>query len=97
MGAQPHHHVLTARDLEPVLAVTAKLAAPFDLKTMLREVVDAGKQVLQADRGSVWLYEPATEELVLEIAMGIDPSLGQERRHSTWDLGPIRRWPPALL
>ena len=40
MGAQPGHHVLTARDLEPILAVTAKLAAPFDLCTMLREVVE---------------------------------------------------------
>jgi phosphoserine phosphatase len=73
MGAQPHHHVLTARDLEPVLAVTAKLAAPFDLRTMLREVVGAGKQVLAADRGSVWLYDAAADELVLEIASDIEP------------------------
>ena len=35
MGAQPGHHVLAARDLEPILAVAAKLAAPFDLTTML--------------------------------------------------------------
>jgi len=74
MGAHPyHHHVLTARDLEPVLAVAAKLAAPFDLKTMLREVVNAAKQVLSADRGSVWLYDAETDELVLEIATGIEP------------------------
>ena len=73
MGAQPGHHVLAARDLEPILAVAAKLAAPFDLTTMLREVVNAAKQVLGADRGSVWLYDEGRDELVLEIATGIDP------------------------
>ncbi|HXF79683.1 MAG TPA: GAF domain-containing SpoIIE family protein phosphatase [Usitatibacter sp.] len=73
MGAQPGHHVLTARDLEPILAVAAKLATPFDLGTMLREVVNAAKQVLGAERGSVWLYEAESDELVLEIATGIDP------------------------
>ncbi|MFZ3322652.1 MAG: GAF domain-containing SpoIIE family protein phosphatase [Usitatibacter sp.] len=73
MGAQPGHHVLAARDLEPILAVAAKLAAPFDLSTMLREVVNAAKLVLGAERGSVWLYDEGRDELVLEIATGIDP------------------------
>jgi len=59
------------RDLEPLLAVAAKLAAPFDLRTMLVEVVEAAKQVLKADRGTVWLYDPESDELVLEIATDI--------------------------
>jgi hypothetical protein len=59
--------------LEAILAVTSKLAAPFDLMTMLSEVVSAAKQVLHADRGSVWLYDPGADELVLEIATGIAP------------------------
>jgi phosphoserine phosphatase len=41
--------------------------------TMLAEVVSAAKQVLNADRGSVWLYDPASDELVLEVATGIRP------------------------
>jgi phosphoserine phosphatase RsbU/P len=64
---------LSVRDMEAILAVTSKLAAPFDLMTMLAEVVSAAKQVLKADRGSVWLYDPAADELVLEIATGIAP------------------------
>jgi phosphoserine phosphatase RsbU/P len=60
------------RDLEPILAVASKLAAPFDLRTMLREVVDAAKHVLEAERGTVWLYDAATDELVLEVASDID-------------------------
>ena len=59
--------------MEAILAVTSKLAAPFDLMTMLSEVVSAAKQVLKADRGSVWLYDAAADELVLEIATGIAP------------------------
>ena len=61
------------RDLRAILGVTSALAAPFDLMTMLGEVVNAAKQVLQADRGSVWLHDPATDELVLEVATGIEP------------------------
>jgi phosphoserine phosphatase len=59
--------------MEAILAVTTKLATPFDLMTMLTEVVNAAKQVLHADRGSVWLYDPAADQLVLEIATGIAP------------------------
>ena len=73
MSAHASQRGLTVPDMEVILAVTSKLAAPFDLMTMLSEVVNAAKQVLHADRGSVWLYDPAADELVLEIATGIAP------------------------
>ena len=73
MSASSPHRILSARDLEPILAVTAKLAAPFDLGTMLRAVVNAAKQVLDADRGTVWLYDPEADELILEVATDIAP------------------------
>ena len=73
MSAQASQSRLSVPDLEAILAVTSKLAAPFDLMTMLAEVVNAAKQVLHADRGSVWLYDAAADELVLEIATGIAP------------------------
>ena len=60
-------------NLEPILALAGKLAAPFDLPTMLAEVVGAATQVLGAERASVWLYEPAADELVLRIASDIAP------------------------
>ena len=59
--------------MEAILGVTSALAAPFDLMTMLGEVVAAAKQVLGADRGSVWLYDAVSDELVLEVATGIAP------------------------
>src|SRR6478736_6259793 len=64
---------LSVYDMEAILRVTRGLAAPFDLTTMLGEVVSAAKQVLDAERGSVWLYDTATNELVLEVATGIRP------------------------
>ena len=48
--------------------------------TMLSEVVNAAKQVLHADRGSVWLYDAAADELVLEIATGIRPGASSDQR-----------------
>jgi phosphoserine phosphatase RsbU/P len=68
-----HHRPLSASDLEAILDVTKALAAPFDLTTMLGAVVAAAKQVLGAERGSVWLYDEANAELVLEVATGIKP------------------------
>jgi len=56
--------------MAPILAVTRNLAAPFDLMTMLAEVVSAAKQVLSADRGTVWLYDSSADELVLQVATG---------------------------
>ncbi len=73
MSARPHQRGLSAHDLEAILAVTSKLAAPFDLRTMLTEVMSAAKQVLGAEGGSVWLYDAVTDELVLEVATGIEP------------------------
>ena len=64
---------VSARNLEPILAVVAKLAAPFDLTTMLAEVVAAAKQVLHVSRGTVWLYDAKTEELVLRFAEDVPP------------------------
>src|SRR5690348_15658134 len=64
---------LSRRDLEAILDVTKGLAAPFDLTTMLGAVVAAAKQVLHAERGSVWLYDAPNGELVLEVATGIKP------------------------
>ncbi len=73
MSARTRPRRLSSRDLQTILGVTSALAAPFDLMTMLGEVVAAAKQVLNAERGSVWLHDAATGELVLEVATGLKP------------------------
>lgn len=59
---------LSQADLERLLEVTRHLAAPFDLSAMLAEVAAAARQVLHAERCSVWLLDSAASELVLEVA-----------------------------
>jgi len=73
MSARSPTRGLSARDMGPILAVTRNLAAPFDLTTMLAEVVNAATQVLNADRGTVWLYDADADQLVLRVATGIEP------------------------
>jgi len=58
--------------LRQILEVTRKLAAPFDLDTMLAEVVDASREVLDADRGTVFLYDEHNDELVVRVGTGLD-------------------------
>lgn len=60
-----------AEALNRILEVTRKLAAPFDLDTMLKEVVNAARSILDAERGSVFLYDEETDELVVKVATKI--------------------------
>ena len=69
----PGHSGLKAEALEEILEVTRKLAAPFDLTTMLEEVINAARRVLHADRGTVFLFEPRTNELIVSVATGMEP------------------------
>lgn len=64
---------LDQRALEKILEVTRQLAAPFRLGRMLTRVVDAGREVLDADRGTVFLYDAETEELYSRVATGAAP------------------------
>ena len=69
MSPQASSHLpLTQEEMRALLAVTRALAAPFDLPTMLQTVTAAARQVLHAERSSIWLLDGATAELVLEIS-----------------------------
>jgi len=58
--------------LRQILEVTRKLAAPFDLDTMLTEVVNASREVLNAERGTVFLYDDASDELVVRVGTDLN-------------------------
>ena len=63
---------LETASLNQILDVTRKLAAPFDLDTMLTEVVNAARAILDADRGTVFLYDDERNELFIKVATGLD-------------------------
>lgn len=64
---------LRAEALLQILEVTRKLAAPFDLPTVLAEIGEAARSVLRAERATVWLYEPEQAQLVLTGGPGVVP------------------------
>ena len=61
-----------AQALHHILEVTRKLAAPFDLDTMLSEVVNAAREVLDADRATVFLFDEHSNELVVRVGTGLE-------------------------
>jgi len=67
----PKASPLDAATLERILEVTRELAAPFELGELLTRIIDAGRDVLLADRGTVFLFDAATDELVVRVATGI--------------------------
>ena len=71
MSGEATNGGLSAEDLTTLLDVTRDLAAPFDLMSMLAAVTAAARQVLRAERCSVWLHDRANDELVLEVATDI--------------------------
>jgi phosphoserine phosphatase len=64
----PQHE---AQSLRRILEVARQLAAPFELRDLLAQVIDAGRDVLSAERGSVFLYDPASRELYTVVAHGV--------------------------
>jgi phosphoserine phosphatase len=72
MAASSPLQVLAPEKLTRILEVTRNLAKPADLDSMLYEVVDAAKDLLDAEGGTVWQYLPATQELEMRVARGLD-------------------------
>jgi len=58
--------------LEAILEVTRSLAQPFELAPLLERIVEAARSVLEADRGTVFLYDAATDELVSLVGTGLE-------------------------
>ncbi|HEU5180223.1 MAG TPA: GAF domain-containing SpoIIE family protein phosphatase [Candidatus Polarisedimenticolia bacterium] len=71
MGQEKVRSSPTAEAMERILSVTRELARPLDLNTTLSHVIDAARAVLDADRGSVFLYDPKTHELTTTVATGV--------------------------
>ncbi len=54
-----------------LLDVARQLGAPCDLSEMLETVINVARDVLQADRGTVFLYDDETRELYIKVATGL--------------------------
>ncbi|MEX0774925.1 MAG: GAF domain-containing SpoIIE family protein phosphatase [Phycisphaeraceae bacterium] len=61
---------IAAAELMQMLEVSRHLARPFDLSTLLNEIINCGRRVIGADRGTVFLYDQAARELHSVVATG---------------------------
>ncbi|MFP4356765.1 MAG: PP2C family protein-serine/threonine phosphatase [Phycisphaerae bacterium] len=63
---------LKADELARILQVTRTLAAAADLQEVLSLIVDCAMSLLDAERASVFLYQPDSNELVTRVAAGVE-------------------------
>ena len=54
-----------------VLSIVRRLAEPFELNEVLTAIIDSGRELFHADRGSVFLYDDTTRELYSTVATGV--------------------------
>ena len=71
MGEATNKPALAVEAMWRILEVTRDLARPLDLNTMLSHVIDAARDVLRAERGTVFLYDARTNELYSTVATGV--------------------------
>jgi phosphoserine phosphatase len=67
MRSNAHH---LSDDTRRLLELTRAMAAAGDLDELLAQIVEGSLQLLRAERGTVWLYEPDRNELASRIATG---------------------------
>jgi phosphoserine phosphatase len=60
------------RNLRRVLQVARQMAATTDLCTLLGTIVDATCDVLSCERATIFLYDPAANELCSRVATGVE-------------------------
>ncbi len=58
--------------LSRILAVARHLSASADLQDILHVIIDAMRDTLNADRATVFEYDPKTNELFTTVAHGVD-------------------------
>ncbi len=58
------------RELDAVHRISSALSSIVDLDEMLRETVEVSLEVVGANAGSLYLYEPETDELVFRYVVG---------------------------
>jgi phosphoserine phosphatase len=61
-----------ARDQKELLDITLRMAGTVDLETLLELIIERGVQLLDAERASVFLYQPDSDEVIARVARGVD-------------------------
>src|SRR5688572_23716914 len=62
---------ITAEQMRLVLDVSRMLSVTADLDLLLKHITEAVAKLLSCERASIFLYEPATDELWTKVALGL--------------------------
>ena len=62
----------TSDELRQLLDVNVAIASEIELETLLARIVQVTSQILEADRGSLFLYDERSDELWSMVAEGVD-------------------------
>jgi phosphoserine phosphatase len=62
---------ISTEQMKLVLEVTSRLAMTADLDELLRHIAQAATQLAEAERASIFLHDPATNELWTKVALGL--------------------------
>jgi phosphoserine phosphatase RsbU/P len=63
---------ITAEQMRLVLDVSRMLSVTADLDPLLKHITQSVAALLACDRASIFLYEPATDELWTKVALGLE-------------------------
>ncbi len=69
-GGEERSRTQEVRDLQVILDIARAMAASMDVDRLLELILNSARQILNADRATLFLYEPATDELHSKIAHG---------------------------
>ncbi len=69
--AQEFDH-LSFGNLSRILEIPREFAGTAELEVMLESVLALAIEILQADSGSIWLYKPERNKLMMELP-AVDP------------------------
>ena len=65
--------------LELLLEASLLLSSKLELGELLETIIELSKRVADAERASLLLLDPTTDELYFDIALGLDPDLAKLR------------------
>ncbi len=59
-------------DLGKVLEISRAMVAASDLDSLLKLIIERSMELLDAERASIFLYDPQSQELISRVAAGVD-------------------------
>ena len=76
---------MSTKDLtvKALVEISEALASAYDLEKTLNSILKVFSELLEMQRGTITLVDPATNELHIEVAQGLSPA---EKERGGWEI-----------